>query len=98
MYSKKNHSLFHRVTTFYKNGQVYAWHEEDGSWAFIHPGKAPVCLTRSQGFRYWEKHFPGRACYTLPPLLEAAVAIAPEAEAYTCVYEQGGLIHTAERG
>lgn len=30
-------------------------------------------LTRAKGFHYWKKHFPTRACYTLPAALQAAI-------------------------
>ena len=93
MYSKKHCSLFHNHTVFYKNGIVFAWHYEDGSWNLASSTSNPVSMTRSQGFRYWEKHFPSRPCWLLPALIEAAVAIPPEIESDVCVYEDGGYIH-----
>ncbi len=98
MYEKKSYSLFKKHTTFYKDGHLHAWHEEDGSWQFVHPGKAPVTMTRSQGFRYWLKHFPDRPCWMLPPLIAAAVDISPEIESEVLVYERDSYIHHGMRG
>ena len=98
MYSKKSYSLFRKHTTFYKDGHVFAWHEEDGTWTFVHPCTSPVTMTRSQGFRYWQKHFPDRPCWLLPALIEAAVSIDPEIESEIMVYQSGGYIHHGVRG
>lgn len=33
----------------------------------------PIELTRAQGFKYWERHFPDRICYSLPTALAEAI-------------------------
>lgn len=57
---------------FYKGKTLVAIHDENGLRLVKHVVFATE-ITRAQGFRYWEKHFAERACYTLPTLLEEAV-------------------------
>ena len=37
-------------------------------------------LFRSQGYKYWKKYFPNRACYTLPEILQEAIDREPRTE------------------
>lgn len=68
-----------RAVDFYKNGKLFAYDCGDGRGIqIIPPVRNPIELTRAQGFRYWERHFPERACYTLPALLEEAVDREPK--------------------
>ena len=61
------------IIYYYKNGSHIATRRA-GVLA-LEPKRAEVMdpLTRAKGFRYWKKHFPTRACYTLPAALQAAI-------------------------
>lgn len=63
-------------TQFFKNAELIA--TRDGGKIELIPKYAhPIELTRAQGFRYWKRHFPERACYSLPALLEEATNAEP---------------------
>jgi hypothetical protein len=68
--------FFGQVTLFYKDGEIIASRQGESAPIRLYQRGSlrQVSLTRAQGFRYWGKHFPDRACYTLPALLEEAVA------------------------
>ena len=66
---------------YYRDGRLYG---ESGCYGLrLFP--APVSkveLTRAQGYRYWAKHFPDRACYTLPEALQEAIDRPPVSSGY----------------
>lgn len=64
---------------FYKDGVLIARRNRaSGGNIRLYPRPtSEVRLTRAQGFRYWERHFPLRACWDLPPALREAVALDP---------------------
>lgn len=65
-----------------KTGEgVIAQKSRDGKISLIHPGAGRVVITRSQAFRYWEKHFPGRYSDDLPAPLVEATCLDPHEEA-----------------
>ena len=72
MYTKETCSLFGATTSFYKDGHIVA-RKRDGVLRLCHSAQEPVEITRAQGFRYWGRHFPLRACWDLPEALAAAV-------------------------
>ena len=57
---------------YYKNGREIA-RSCDGHISLLPSYHSKCELTRAQGFRYWEKHFPDRSRYTLPQVLQEAV-------------------------
>ena len=81
MYTKKMYpSLFDDygpVTDYYKDGELIA-SKIDGQIRLYHfHGPAYEVLTRAKGYRYWEKHFPDRYCWTRPEPLQEALDMAP---------------------
>ena len=72
-YSKHCSELF-SSTTYYRNGRAFAIKRHNGTIHFINkPYSAPVEITRAQAYKYWERHFPGRCCYSLPEILQKAL-------------------------
>ena len=82
---ENDYSIFNptwgKMRVYWKNGRVIA-RSDKGRLKFESglPFKTPVVMTRSQGYRYWEKHFPNRICYSLPRLIEAAVDLYDDSE------------------
>lgn len=74
-----------------RNGLIIGWINEDGS-AILYAAHAREIrgesnanyMTRSQGYRYWEKHFPNLPEWELPDLIREAVNIDPEEEEDIC--------------
>lgn len=67
------------TTNFYKNGMLIASRKNSEPIKFYHRYYSLFDpITRAKGYRYWEKHFPNRACYALPKLLEDAVYLEAE--------------------
>ena len=82
---ENDYSIFNpmwgKMRIYYKNGRIIARSDAEGlRFESGLPSKAPVVMTRSQGYRYWEKHFPNRVCYDLPALIEAAVDLYDDSE------------------
>jgi hypothetical protein len=82
---ENDYSIFNpswgKMLIYRKNGRVIARSDEEGlKFESGLPLKIPVIMTRSQGYRYWEKHFPNRICYSLPALIEAAVDLYDDSE------------------
>ena len=74
-------SAWGKMRVYYKNGRAIARSDEKGlKFESCLPFKAPIVMTRSQGYRYWEKHFPNRVCYDLPELVAAAVDLYDDSE------------------
>lgn len=67
------------ITHFLKTEEgVIAQRRRGGAIEFT-PRRAPAhtIITRSQAFRYWDKHFPGRCADDLPTPLSEAVWLSP---------------------
>lgn len=82
---ENNYSIFNpawgKMRVYRKNGRVIARSDEEGlRFESGLPFKTPVVMTRSQGYRYWERHFPNRICYDLPELVAAAVDLYDDSE------------------
>lgn len=76
MYTKETYlNLFTGApwTNYYKNGKLIATRSKGKLEMKPQSGPAFDPLTRAQGFRYWQKHFPGLPCWMLPPMLEEAI-------------------------
>lgn len=88
MYSVCHCSLFGDTSIFYKDGIVVGY-KQDGKLT-LQPGASSykVAMTRSQGFRYWERHFPERCSDSLPALIQEAVLIDPKEEAEVCYFQK----------
>jgi len=91
---ENDYSMFNpawgKMRVYWKNGRVIARSGDEEGLKFESglPCKAPVVMTRSQGYRYWEKHFPNRICYDLPELVAAAVDL----------YDDSEVVYQADRG
>lgn len=81
MYTKRTiPALFSEstITIFYKDGVEVAT-RRNGVTALRPVYHTPMELTRAQGFRYWEQHFPNRFCWDLPEVLQMALEKEPTA-------------------
>lgn len=81
MYTKKHSAgLFATdITYFYKDGYLIATRDSKGWHRYPNKLKGYGCsLTRAQGYRYWQRHFPGLPCWLLPEPLEEATDLEPE--------------------
>ena len=57
---------------FYRNGQVIGW--ANGQEVRRNPEvRTEDEISRAQAFRYWDRNFKGRYCWTLPELLQEAL-------------------------
>ena len=79
MYTKQN--AFFGIVNYYRDGVHIGYRRFDGPLQLsnrrryeLRSSGNPCELTRAQGYRYWLKHFPGRCCFDLPPLLLEATA------------------------
>lgn len=80
-YTKNSyHNIFldDTLTNYYKGGKLVATREGNGPIELTHHhGPAYDPLTRAKGYRYWEKHFPGRYYWDLPEALQEAIDMEP---------------------
>lgn len=64
-------------TEFRKDGELVAV-RLGSEWQFTRKlCPSSVELTRAQGFKYWERHFSDRVCWSLPQPLQAALDREP---------------------
>lgn len=77
----KTNCLFGSAVYTKTGAGVIAQKSRDGKIRLIHPGAGRVVITRSQAFRYWDKHFPGRFADDLPAPIAEAVFLQPYEEA-----------------
>ena len=78
MYTKSVSEFFGRTTTFYKGRKVIGRRREGNPIHLCVNHDCPeIELTRAQGYRYWQKHFPERVCWDLPFALYCAVCQEP---------------------
>lgn len=82
---ENNYSIFNpawgKMRVYRKNGRIIARSDEEGlRFESGLPFKTPIVMTRSQGYRYWERYFPNRICYDLPELVAAAVDLYDDSE------------------
>lgn len=65
-------------TNYYKEGKLIATRIEGGKLELANQhGPKYDLLTRAKGYRYWEKHFPERYCWSLPEMLQEALDMEP---------------------
>lgn len=80
-------------TKYWKNGHAFAAFTQDGLYwrreSMVMPDEPCVILTRAQGFRYWQKHFPRRPWWTLPAALQLAVNLYDDNK--VIVISDGGM-------
>lgn len=67
--------------------KILGWKLDDGRIIFANSHRRElrgesngIAMTRSQGYRYWDRHFPNRPEWHLPSLVRAAVNIEAEDE------------------
>ena len=91
MYTKKAMHFFSHDTMYYKDGRLIAIRDENGLRLLEEAKPASggfIRITRSQAFRYWEKHFPEAYCWSLPPVL-CDLTTTTEARAFADVFPGG---------
>jgi hypothetical protein len=85
MYTKETYPNLFGIgswTNYYKNGKLIAMRSEGRlELVNIHEPAYDV-LTRAKGYRYWEKHFPDRYCWSLPEMLQEALDMEPASSGY----------------
>lgn len=69
-----------KTKLIYKNGRFIA--DIRGGVIRIEHYSTETYISRSQGYKYWQKYFPDRPYYTLPKELQMAIEEQPK----TCGY------------